>query len=81
MAREPDACYNNAGAMTSLQATAEVFWQAFKVLPQGARREFLARLTRNQRLREDLLDLAVIESRRHEKSRPFSEYLSSRRAG
>ncbi len=64
--------------MTTQQATAEVFWTAFKALPKTARRNFLARLAADRPMREDLLDLAVIESRRSQKTRPFTTYLAER---
>lgn len=64
--------------MTAQQATAEVFWTAFKAMPKQAQADFLARLASDRALREDLLDLAVIESRRSEKARPFTEYLAER---
>ena len=62
--------------MTTQQATAEVFWTAFKALPKGAKEDFLARLTTDPQLRHDLMDLAIIEKRRSEKARPFAEYLA-----
>ncbi len=66
--------------MTAQQATAEVFWTAFKALTKPAQEDFLARLTADPALREDLLDLALIEKRRPEKARPFSEYIAERSA-
>jgi hypothetical protein len=42
--------------MTALQATAEVFWTAFKSLPKGARRNFLDRLMVDRGTRRDLED-------------------------
>lgn len=66
--------------MTTPQATAEVFWTAFKTLPKAAQEDFMARLASDPNLREDLLDLAVIEKRRHEKSRPFADYVADRAA-
>jgi len=66
--------------MTAMQATAEVFWTAFKALPKGAREDFMVRLVEDQALREDLADIALIEKRRAEKSRPFSAYLALHRS-
>lgn len=66
--------------MTAMQATAEVFWTAFKAMPKGAREDFLARLVEDRAIREDLADIALIEKRRSEKSRPFSAYLAQHRA-
>ena len=42
--------------MTALQATAEVFWTAFKSLPRGARENFLDRLMVDRGIRRDLED-------------------------
>lgn len=64
--------------MTAQQATAEVFWTAFKALPKGAQEDVLTRIAADPQLREDLLDLALIEKRRHEKARPFAEYVAER---
>ena len=65
--------------LNSQQATAVVFWTAFESLPHTTRESFLARLLENRKLRCDLLDLAVVENRCHEKTRLFSEYLKERR--
>jgi hypothetical protein len=61
------------------QAMAKVFMCAFKALPYEERSSFLAELVKSRRYREDLIDLAAIESRRNEPSRPFSEYLEERK--
>ncbi len=67
--------------MTPTDATAEVFWTAFRVLPRKEQQAVLQRLLKDKNLRRDLIDLAVIESRRREPARPLREYLSeSRRA-
>lgn len=42
--------------MTALQATAEVFWTAFKALPKGAQEDFLDRLMVDRRVRRELED-------------------------
>lgn len=62
------------------QAAAEVFWTAFKTLSKAAQEDFMALLASDPILREDLLDLAVIEKRRHEKARPFADYVADRAA-
>ena len=64
--------------MTAQQATTEVFWTAFKALPRTAREDFLAHLASDPDLRQDLMDIALIERRGADKSRPFSEYLAER---
>ena len=68
--------------MTKTEATAEVFWTAFKVLPRKEQQAVLRRVLQNESLRRDLMDLALIEARRAEPARPLREYLKgSRRRG
>lgn len=64
--------------MTTAQATAEVFFRALGGLSHGEQMAFLERLLHHRRYREDLVDLATFEARRHEPSRPFREYLAER---
>lgn len=64
--------------MTSTQATAEVFWTAFKVLPAEEKRAVLQFIIRDETLRRDLMDLAVIEERRNEPERPLRAYLQEK---
>jgi len=66
--------------MTTAQATAEVFWAAFKTMSKEERRAFLERLVAEPKLREDLLDAALIEERKREPTRPLQDVLSSRRS-
>ena len=62
--------------MSTAQATADVFWTAFMAMRAEERRAFLERLIGDPRLREDLLDAAVIEERRGEPTRPLEEVLA-----
>lgn len=57
--------------MTAREATAEVFWTAYRTLPRQARTAVLGRLLRDRQTREDLLDMAVSLERTHEKSIPY----------
>jgi hypothetical protein len=66
--------------MTSAQATAEVFWTAFIAMNAKERQAFLERLIADRRVREDLLDAALIEERRHEPTRGLGEVVSRSRA-
>ncbi len=68
--------------MRRSEATAEVFWTAFRVLPRKEQQAVLRRLLGDKKLRRDLVDLATIESRRRgEPKRSLREYLAgSRRA-
>ena len=65
--------------MTTLEAQVEVFYQAFKGLKQSQKGALIKRLLEDKTFREDLIDLAIIESRRDEPSRPFREYLAERK--
>jgi len=66
--------------MTTAQATAEVFWTAFTSMATAERRAFLERLVADPRLREDLLDAALIEERRPESRRSLKDVLGSPRS-
>ena len=62
--------------MTTAQATAEVFWTAFMAMSAEVRKAFLERLIASPRIREDLLDAAVIEERKREPTRPLKQVLA-----
>jgi len=64
--------------MTTTQATADVFWTAFKVLPAEEKRAILQHIIRDENLRRDLMDLSIIEERRNETGRPLREYLKEK---
>jgi len=61
--------------MTKTEATAEIFWAAFRGLPRQDQQAVLRRIVQSSRLRRDLMDLAVIEERRAEPARPLREHL------
>ena len=65
--------------MRSQDAIAEVFITALKGLSKEDREAVLAGIASDKSLAEDLLDLALIESRRDEPSRPFREFLADKR--
>lgn len=68
--------------MTARDATAEVFWTAFRTLSRQARTAVLGRLLRDGRTREDLLDVAVSLERAREKGIPYGKVRAQlRRAG
>jgi len=62
----------------SQSATVEVFLKAFKTLTREQRQTFLEGLLHERAYREDLLDVALIEARRHEPGRPLRAYLAER---
>ena len=65
--------------MAKTEALAEVFLTALRSLPKAGRDRILLGLVKDKTLRRDLMDLAVIEERKGEPSRPFREYLRERR--
>ena len=64
--------------MNKVESRAEIFLMALQSLSKAEKKTVIARLLEDPELREDILDLALIEQRRGEPSRPFREYLSER---
>ena len=64
--------------MTKTQATAEVFWTAFNVLPVEEKRAVIQHIIRDEDLRRDLMDLSIMEERRNEPARPLRDYLKDK---
>lgn len=62
--------------MTPTEAKAEVFLTAFFSLPHLDQETFIAKLLKHKDLREDLIDLAIAENRKKEKSRLFSKVVA-----
>lgn len=60
---------------TAAEATAEIFMTALKALPERTRERIYEHLARDPELMEDLLDTALIESRRDEPTRPLEDVL------
>ena len=67
--------------MKASQATAEVFFTAFKSLKDAEREAFIEKVVSDPLLREDLIDIALIEEAKKVKGRPISarEYFARRR--
>ena len=61
--------------MTKIEATAEVFYTAFKALPKRERDAFVTRLAQDEGLRKDFMDIAVALERQGEPSRPLDDVL------
>jgi hypothetical protein len=57
---------------------AEGFLTAIRSLPKRDRQLIILGLIKDRNLRHDLIDLATIEERRKEPSRPFRDYLKER---
>ncbi len=60
--------------MTSTEATAEVFWTAFRSLSRKEREAVVERLLRDREFMEDLIDMVILEQRKNEPSRSLDEY-------
>jgi ribosomal protein L20 len=57
--------------MTAREATAEVFWTAFRTLPKADREAVIQRLLKDREIRENLIDNVTAVQRQHEKSIPY----------
>ncbi len=67
--------------MTPQQATAEVFYTAFKTLSKQQQENVLGRIARDRKLRrilEDVSDRLIIEEERDKPSRPLRDYIDER---
>ncbi len=60
--------------MTATEATAEVFWTAFRSLSKKEREAVVERLLRDRDFMEDLIDVVILEQRKNEPSRSLDEY-------
>lgn len=63
--------------MKAQGVTAAVFLSAFKTLPRKEQNIFLSEVLKDKKLREDLIDIAIAESRSKDRGRPFREFLQS----
>jgi hypothetical protein len=64
--------------MAKAEGLADVFLMALRSLPKSGRNRVLLGLVQDKAIRRDLMDLAVIEERKAEPSRPFRDYLRER---
>jgi hypothetical protein len=64
--------------MSAAEATARVFWTAFRALRRVERQAVVEKLLKDRQFREDLIDAALIEQRRREPARPLAQYLKRR---
>jgi len=65
--------------MAAREAKAEVFWMAFKGLPKKERRSIIEKMLRDKEFMKDLIDIAILEQRCKEPSRPLEDYLAERK--
>ena len=61
-----------------VESKAEVFLWALRSLPKTEKEAVISRLLEDPEIREDILDIALIELRKDEPSRPFRDYLRDR---
>ena len=61
-----------------VEAKAEIFLLALQALTKAERDAVINRLLEDPELREDIVDIALMEKRRGELSRPFREYLAEK---
>lgn len=66
--------------MRANQATAEVFFTAFKSLKSNEKEALLEKIINDPELREDIIDIALIEEAKKVKGKPVSarEYFAKR---
>ncbi|MDO8716520.1 MAG: hypothetical protein Q7J73_06910 [Dehalococcoidales bacterium] len=65
--------------MKAAQSKAEIYLMALESLPRAEKKAVIARLLEDESLREDILDIVLIQQRQGESSRPFREYLAQRK--
>jgi len=61
----------------AVESRAEVYLMALQSLSEAEREAVITRLLEDPHLREDILDLAVIQQRQGEASQPFRDYLAT----
>ncbi len=64
--------------MKTAQSKAEIYLMALESLSKAEKKAVITRLLEDDNLREDILDIALIQQRQGESSRPFGEYLAER---
>ena len=63
--------------MKAVESRAEIYLMALQSLSKAEKEAIIAHLLEDPQLREDILDLAVIQQRQGEPSRPFMDYLAT----
>ena len=66
-------------AESRAESRAEIYLMALQSLSKVEKKAVIARLLEDDRLRDDILDLALIQKRQGESSRPFHDYLAERK--
>lgn len=65
--------------MRAQGATAEIFLTAFKTLTKKEQDIFLSEVMKDKKLREDVIDIAIAESRSRDRSRSFRDFLKAQK--
>lgn len=65
--------------MRAQGATAEVFLTAFKTLTKKEQDIFLSEVLKDKKIREDMIDIAIAQSRSRDKSRTFRDFLKAQK--
>ena len=64
--------------MNTTESKAEVYLMALQSLSKAEKKAVINRLLEDESLREDILDIVLMQQRHGELSRPFREYLAVR---
>lgn len=64
--------------ITATNATAEIFWTAFRAMPKKERIAVVDKLLTDNEFMEDLIDISILKQRENEPSRSLDEYLADR---
>ena len=64
--------------MKTAESRAEIYLMALQSLSKAEKKAVITRLLEDDSLREDILDLALIQQRQGEPSRPFCDYLAEK---
>ncbi len=65
--------------ITTAEATAQVFWTAFRAMPKKEREAVIEKLLNEREFGEDLIDVVILRQRKNDSSRSLDEYLADRK--
>ena len=64
--------------MKTIQSKADIYLMALESLSAADKKKIIARLLEDEELREDILDVALIQQRQGESARPFRQFLAEK---
>lgn len=64
--------------MGSTQSKADIYLMALESLSAADKKKIIARLLEDEKIREDILDVALIQQRQGESTRPFRQFLAEK---